>query len=131
MQPESEETGHPLCPQCCHPHDQQAHYCAECGVPIGDTATIDPIKSIYARGLMFRNIVSRKHVPLWILLGIALIVAPSIGLPASLILRTTNLSFGFPDVLKLLVTLIPALAGFAIIVRVAQNYLRQHDGPDR
>lgn len=31
MQPESEETGHPLCPQCCHPHEETLEVCEQCG----------------------------------------------------------------------------------------------------
>ena len=117
-----------LCHACCHPNDPNAHFCEKCGVALGDTATIDPIKRIYAMGEMFRGIVNRKNPATWILIGAVLVVLEWLLLPY-LYLPFTGFDSPY-DVLAFGLALLPALYAIAVLYRVGKNAFIGEDYAD-
>lgn len=66
-----------LCPSCMHQNLPEVDFCANCLAPLGRTTAIDPIKSIYARGFIYRQARVRPSrrtlIGMWLIFGPALL----------------------------------------------------------
>src|SRR5881296_700047 len=70
-----EPAGEAVCPNCSDANEARADFCARCGAPVGRFTTLDPLKSTYAEGWLFRKAASARIKPIvligmWTLLGI-------------------------------------------------------------
>src|SRR5262249_58736808 len=77
MQNAIEPAGEIVCPNCSDANDRGADFCARCGAPVGRFTTLDPLKSTYAEGWLFRKAASARIKPIvligmWALLGVPL-----------------------------------------------------------
>lgn len=67
-----------LCPNCMTENLPVRDFCESCGCPIGPFVNVDPLKSIYSRGWLYRKAVSER-VPgiavwgMWLIFGSALL----------------------------------------------------------
>ena len=63
-----------LCPSCLAPNDPECDFCTNCQAPLGATAGLDPIKSIWARGYIYREMAHGKAsntviIGAWLIFG--------------------------------------------------------------
>ena len=69
-----------ICPSCLTKNETKIDFCSNCGRPLGDYVTYDPIKRNWTQGWMYRRLVSRPSSPIvfygmWLFFGL-----PFIGL---------------------------------------------------
>src|SRR2546426_12555195 len=77
MQNAIEHAGEAVCPNCSDANEAGADFCTRCGAPVGRFTTLDPLKSTYAEGWLFRKAASARIKPIvligmWALLGVPL-----------------------------------------------------------
>jgi hypothetical protein len=72
-----------VCPNCGEPNSPDTDFCESCGVPLGNMAATDPVKSIRSAAWAYRRIFSGPPsslilVGVWVMLGPWLPVVPLI-----------------------------------------------------
>ncbi|MBT3374244.1 MAG: hypothetical protein HN742_34805 [Lentisphaerae bacterium] len=70
-----EDTPRIVCSSCLGENEPEAAFCLECGNPIGDTSSMDPLKRIQAQGWIYRRAASSPYRFL-IVVGMWLIFLP-------------------------------------------------------
>src|ERR1041384_2877636 len=116
-----------ICTACQTVNEQFESFCRQCGTPIGETATRDPLSKIQTEGFLFRKALDGPPKPIvligmWILF-LPLIVA-GVYIAAHIILYQRGLtSFFFFWVFVGLTYL-----AFTILYRVTKNYIVSRRG---
>src|SRR5262245_6210807 len=124
MQNAIEPAGDAVCPNCSDANEVGTDFCARCGAPVGRFTTLDPLKSTYAEGWLFRKAASARVKPIvligmWALLGVPLAVALTVaivrprGVPTDRILGSLGIG----------------LIYLLVLARVTHNYIRNRPGP--
>ena len=119
-----EPVGESVCPNCSDANESAADFCARCGAPVGQFTTLDPFKTIYAEGWLFRKAASGRIrlivvVGMWALLGfpvaatVLLAVYRPAGVPAAKLLSSLGISVIY----------------VLVLMRVTGNYIRNRPGP--
>ena len=114
-----EPAGEIVCPNCSDANAAGADFCARCGAPVGRFTTLDPLKSTYAEGWIFRKAANARIKPIvligmWALLGVPVVAAGVVA-----IIRPA----GTPT-LRILGSLGIGLIYLMVLVRVTRNYFR-------
>lgn len=120
-----------LCPGCMTPNDPRADYCVKCGMPLGACAGMDPLKSIYLQGRLYRQATSGTP-PLIALIGMWLLLGPFVLLGVFVAVEFFRAISGVTGVFvhpKALLAL-PVLGLYAaILYKVTRNYARSRRLP--
>jgi zinc ribbon protein len=119
-----EPAGEVVCPNCSDANEAGADFCARCGAPVGRFTTLDPLKSTYAEGWLFRKAASARIKPIvligmWALLGVPVAAAAAVA-----ILRPE----GTPA-FRILGSMRIGLIYLLVLARVTHNYIRNRPGP--
>lgn len=110
----------PICPNCMFPIQQRDDFCSNCQAPVGFTATIDPIKRIWAEGFFYKRaakgpINGYMLVALWLMFA-----APVLG-PVLII---DSFDFDWPGIAGYFFSIFFAILYFLLLIKITLNYLR-------
>lgn len=119
-----EPAGEVVCPNCSDANEAGADFCALCGAPVGRFTTLDPLKSTYAEGWLFRKAASARIRPI-VLIGMWALL----GVPVA---ATALIAIYHPEgalSLRVLSSLGMGLIYILVLVRVTRNFIRNRPGP--
>ena len=119
-----EPAGDVVCVSCSDANEAAADFCGRCGAPVGRFTTLDPYKTIYAEGWLFRKAASSRIRPIvlvgmWALLGFPVAVTILV-----VVYRPDGVaSFRFLSSLGISVLYL------LVLTRVTRNFIRNRRGP--
>jgi hypothetical protein len=115
-----------LCPGCMAANDPLADYCIKCGMPLGACAGMDPLKSIYLQGRLYRQAASSRP-PTIALIGMWLLFGPfvAVGVFATIafLKGMSSLTDAFVDPAGFPILAVLVLYA-AVLYKVTRNYVR-------
>jgi len=113
-----------VCPNCSDANEAGTDFCAQCGAPVGRFTTLDPCKTIYAEGWLFRKAASARIRPI-VLVGMwALLGVPLSATVLMVVYRPAGVS-----TLRILTSMGVGLIYLLVLARVTRNFIRNRPGP--
>ncbi len=120
-----------VCPSCLTESTSPGDFCTHCGAPLGATTTLDPLKSVYATGWMYRRAASGRPARIK-LLGMWLIFGPALFIGVAGLLRVRDLrSATISDLFILALVLAFLTINVLILHRTTWSYFRGRRGARR
>ena len=110
--------GRAVCTSCLADNDPSTAFCCQCGNPIGDTSSLDPLKRIWAQGWVYRRAVASPY-RLRVVIGMWLVFLPYAILP--LVFLSRRHSWSLADAV---LTMPLGIIALAVLAKVTINYVR-------